>query len=207
MATNDNDFKPKTSAPIIECPMLFGDHFVKLVNADYAMRWVFTMGCGCALTDKESVTKHCWKDCESPASEFWVDRFQLEGRTTSHPTNETEIYEIFCRCDVDTTALPRLKEILTESNETLAPKNGIKYCDIMRRHRANIPECMTLLEESEMAAELRGWFLENDVKPPELYPIHLATTVKLMAEETERALTSSPEVADVTLYSHWIATN
>lgn len=187
--------------------MLFGDHFVKLINADYAMRWVFTMGCGCALTDKELVNKHTWKDCENPASEFWVDRFQLEGRTTVHSTNETEILEIFCRCDVDTASLPRLAEIVAESDAALAPKNGLKYYDITRRHRNNIPETMTLLEESEMANEIREWFLENDLKPPELYPIHLATMVKLMAVETQQALKSEPNVADVTLYSHWVATN
>ena len=153
-------------------------------------------------TDSENVEKHSWAKCENASSEFWIDRFKSEGRTTAHSIRKDELSGIFCRCDIHRNDLHRIEELKITAAEKLGTE-GMEYVEILNRHLAQAAAGpLTLHEEKRNDDELKDWFLRNNIIPPRLVEIHVGyveldcATLLLKAFEKE-------EVKDVCMFGNY----
>ena len=198
--TGRSQLNPKK--PVVEVPVMYVTHLAHLINYENFVRYFYKLGCGCVETDSEKVEKHSWVKCENASSEFWIDRFKSEGRTTAHSIRKDELSGIFCRCDIHRDDIHRIEEMKKAAEAKLGTV-GMEYVEMMTRHfTAAAAAPLTLHEEKRNDDELKDWFLRNNLTPPRLVDIHMGYVEYDCADLLLKAF-ENEEVKDVCMFGNY----
>ena len=188
--------------PVVEVPVMYVTHLAHLINYENFVRYFYKLGCGCVETDSENVEKHSWVKCENASSEFWIDRFKSEGRTTAHSIRKDELSGIFCRSDIHRDDIHRIEEMKKAAEEKLGTA-GIEYAEMINRHiKQAAASAPTLHEEKRNDDELKDWFLRNNLTPPLLVDIHIGYVEYDCADLLLKAF-ENKEVKDVCMFGNY----
>lgn len=194
--------KINAEKPVVEVPVVYVTHLAQLINYENFVRYFYKLGCGCVETNSENVEKHSWVKCENASSEFWIDRFKSEGRTTAHSIRKDEVSGIFCRCDIHRDDLHRIEEMKKTAAEKLGTV-GMEYVEMMNRHLTQIAAgALTLHEEKRNDDELKDWFLRHNLTPPRLVEIHIGYVEYDCADLLLKAF-ENEEVKDVCMFGNY----
>lgn len=166
--------------------------------------YIFKLGCGCSVYNKVDVLSHTWAICEHQDAEFWCERYCEEGRTTKHPLKADEIEDIFGNVSIGRAELPDLLLRQKELHKECVWKNTDEYVTILRENdyiNINKKE-MTLMEEKALSERIRGWFIKENLTPPEYELLHLLTVARLALDDVIASLESNETVSDVVLFGN-----
>lgn len=159
--------------------------------------YVFKLGCGCSVYNKEDVLGHLWDKCEHQGAEFWCDRYTEEGRTVKHHVRIDEIDNIWAGFDVARESLNCLREKweeLERPDSRLHYKNTREYVRILKEFdnvlRSNT---MTVLEEKNMRDQITAWYLKEDIIPPQFEEIHKLALAKVALDSTLTIFEQEPQ--------------
>ena len=164
--------------------------------------YVFKLGCGCSVYDKEDVLGHLWDKCEHQDSEFWCERYAEFGRTVKHHVRINEIDTRWAGVFVLREDLVGLKNNNGEELERkLAHKNAHEYADILKTFdpifRSNT---MTILDEKNMRDQITEWYLRENVIPPEFEGLQVLALAKNAYDSILSAFAKEPELERLTLF-------
>jgi len=163
--------------------------------------YIFKLGCGCSVYEKETVLGHLWDKCEHQDSDFWCDRYTEHGRTVKHHIRIDEIADIWAGVTIERADLPALKSRSEAMTQKLVFKNTYEYVAILKTYDAvSTAVAMTVLEEKEMRDAITSWYLRENLTPPEFEVLHkvalAATALDAILETFER----EPDAERLTLF-------
>lgn len=163
--------------------------------------YIFKLGCGCSVYDKESVVGHRWDSCEHQDSEFWCDRHTEHGRTVKHHVRIDEIADIWGGLSVERGDLDALKERYEEIKKKISFKNTHEYIAILERFDAvNNKLPMNIAEEKAMRDAITNWYLREDLNPPQLEALHKVALAAIAVSSIIRTFDQEPGAERLTLF-------
>jgi hypothetical protein len=171
---------------------------------EVSISYVFKLGCGCSVYNKEDALGHLWDKCEHQDSEFWCERYTEHGRTVKHHVRIDEIDTIWAGFDVARESLNILRakwEELETPDGRLAFKNTREYVKILNEFD-NVfrNHTMTLLEEKNMRDQITAWYLKEDVKPPQFEEIHKVALAKVALDSALTIFEKEPQTERLTVF-------
>jgi hypothetical protein len=163
--------------------------------------YIFKLGCGCSVYERESVLGHLWDKCEHQESDFWCDRYAEHGRTVKHHIRTDEIETIWAGLTVEREDLDALTKRREEIKEKLVSKDTHEYVTILEQYDAiNNKAPMSVLEEKGMRDAVAEWYLRHDLTPPEFEALHKVALAATALNSIIRILVNEPDTARLTLF-------
>lgn len=164
--------------PTVETSLGHFEAVCKELGLTVEPSYVFKLGCGCSVYNKDDVLGHLWETCENQTKDFWCDRYMDHGRTVKHHIRVDEIDTIWAGVDIERADVEKLKEVNKELDGKLEFKCAYEYVKILEKYHPTTVATMTVLEEKTMHSLITEWFLREDVRPPQLEEIHLLALAK-----------------------------
>jgi len=179
-------------------------HFEEIAD-ELALRrpvsYVFKLGCGCSVYNKEDVLGHLWDKCEHQDSEFWCERHTEYGRTVKHHIRVDEIDTIWAGAFVEREDVPSLRDIGQELDGKLEYKKGHDYVKILKTFEDPLRQStMSVLEEKNMRDQITEWYLREDVKPPQFSELLILALAKIACDSIISEFEKDPDLGRLTVF-------
>lgn len=158
------------------------ERIAEKLNLKQSVSYVFKLGCGCSVYQKSDIEAHLWANCENQGADFWCDRYTELGRTTKHHLRPEELESVYGNVEIGADELPALKLRQAELDSECVWKNVHHYVELLRESKTIEGAVLTLMEEANLAADIKKWYIREDLKPPEYELLHLLALAKLAVD-------------------------
>lgn len=163
--------------------------------------YVFKLGCGCSVYNKEDVLGHLWDKCEHQDNEFWCERHTESGRTVKHHVRVDEIDTIWAGAFVEREDVASLRKRGAELDQKLEYKKGHEYAKILKTFDHVLRTgTMTVLEEKNMRDQITEWYLRENVKPPQFEELQVLAQAKIACDSILSEFEKDPDLERLTAF-------
>jgi hypothetical protein len=163
--------------------------------------YIFKLGCGCSVYEKETVLGHLWDKCEHQDSEFWCERYTEHGRTVKHPIRTDEVADIWAGLNIERADLETLKKRYEQIKDKLVSKNTHEYVAVLEKFDAiNSHVSLNILEEKTMRDAIAAWYLREDLTPPQFEVLHKVALAAVALSSILKTFEREPEAERLTLF-------
>lgn len=186
--------------PTVETSLGHLEAIRKNLQLKNELYYVFKLGCGCSVYNKDDVLGHLWDKCEHQDSEFWCERYSEHGRTVKHHLRVDEIDTIWAGVDVARDDLEHLRKRGEEINTELNFKNTHDYVKVLEVFHPIYSETMTVLEEKQMCDQIREWYLRENIIPPIFEKLHVLALTKVALNSVLAEFELNADTGRLTLF-------